>query len=128
MIEEQFTSKFVRRTNRCKGRLHDPNDALGDHDQADIDQQERTRLGSHLIADATRVQRGFHVVAVRMRSHELESDARFCAISPPPPPPQAHLLKYLKNALSRRLETFWHELIFKTKNYFSIASARPWLP
>ena len=60
------------------------NQALGG-DETDIDQQERTRLRSRLIADVTRVQRGFHVVAMRMRSHELESDARFCAKSPPPP-------------------------------------------
>ena len=49
-----------------------------------LDQRERTRLRSRLIADVTRVQPGFHVVAMRMRSHELESDVRFCAKSPPP--------------------------------------------
>ena len=31
--------------------------------------------------------------ALRMRSHELESDARFCCKSPPPPPPKKKEIK-----------------------------------
>ena len=35
-------------------------------------------------------------------------------IVPPPPPPQVNFLKYLKNALSYRVETFW---LFKWTNF-----------
>ena len=37
-------------------------------------------------ADVTRLQRGFHVVAMRLRSHELNFYSRFCSTTPPPPP------------------------------------------
>ena len=41
-----------------------------------------------------------------------------------PPPPQMHFLKYLKNALSCRLETFWQFkwTHFQNKKIFSTAS------
>ena len=38
-------------------------------------------------ANVTRLQRGFHMLAVRMRSPNFDFYSRFCSISPPPPPP-----------------------------------------
>ena len=35
----------------------------------------------------TRLRHGFHVVAVRMRSHEFDFYSWFCSNPPPPPPP-----------------------------------------
>ena len=60
----------------------------------DHDRQRSCRTRSRLIivrADVTRVQRGFHVAAMRMRSHELDFYSRFCSKSPPPPPPPQRL-------------------------------------
>ena len=50
---------------------------------------------SHLVtvrANVTRLQRGFHGVSVRMRSHELDFYLRFCSKSPPPLPTSAGLV------------------------------------
>ena len=59
---------------------------------ADIDQQERTRLRSRLIADVTQVQRGFHVVAMRMRSHELLMRGFVLNHCDPPVPSRAYIV------------------------------------
>ena len=94
-LSKWLMNSFLRRTNRqsfnkarlpCSWGRTSFIDFVIDHDR-----QRSCRTRSRLItirADVTRVQRGFHVAAMRMRSHELDFYSRFCSKSPPPPPPK----------------------------------------
>ena len=60
--------------------------------------------------------------ALRMRSHELESDARFCCKSPPPPPPPMSLTLSSKCTLifffkDQSVTSNWRQHHFFTHNY-----------